>query len=385
MSEPILVNVSQDEIDRRGSLVDACHHLQNSRVPVHIFADSPFYCRMAGIPIERMYEAPEHMIRAQILGWKGILEAVDCDIPRTPVMLDFGSCRTASSYGCRVLPQPGSVPGFEPWVASETDLLKLEKIDPCTTGMGGQAFEYYARYQELADDFPVRYGAGEPVYPVRRARLNTSSDGAFAIAAMIAGFDRVCIWCYDDPALLNRLLDIITEKEIERIRRSFETMGESAGPVGLIEDYCTYVSEDIHQQFILPHQQRLRDAFDGVYFFHACVADARFLEVWRDELDIGLLNGFKPQQGIANLKRDYQPVADALGGRVVIETDFDGANVMSCDEATLGRAARDFLEVFGDSKGVKLGATLCGGHRLDDLEKLNVLKQVVCAAAGGGR
>ncbi|MFP4056970.1 MAG: hypothetical protein ACLF0G_08880 [Candidatus Brocadiia bacterium] len=383
MGNPLRIDMPEEEMAARRRLVDACHALANDRAVVHLFADSPFYCRLAGIPVGELYRSPEAMLRAQLVGWKRILEAVDCDVPGPAVKLDFGTCLAASIYGCELVEQAGSTPGFKPWFASESDLETLDRIDPRTNGLRAQELATYRWYRDHAEDFPVAFAGGEPFYPAAHVRLGTACEGPLSIACMIAGADRVLLWCHDRPGLVSRMVALITEKESQRLEHAFAVMGEPGGEITLADDYCPYVSLPMYKELILPHQQRLRDAFGPSIRFHSCIPDPRLLRPWRDELRISLFNGFKPQGGLASLRRDYQPVADVLGGRMVLESDIDGANVMVASAARLRRAATDWLEVLGPFSGAKLGATLSGGHRPDDLAKVGALKAAVLEAAGG--
>lgn len=377
MVAPIEVHIPQREIDARGALLDAWARFANERPPVIIFADPPFYCRAAGIPLMAMYDDPATMIRAQLLGWKYILERVDCDVPGVSAGIDIGSCFTASIYGCRIVEQAGSAPGFLPWMRGEEDLAQLEAMDSLTHGLRALELRYYEAYQELAEQFPVQYDGGNPVFPVRNARLNTGSEGPFTIACMAAGFDQVCLWCYDNPDFVHRLLDVLVEKEIARIRHAFAVMGETPSDIGLADDFSPLVSLDMYEEFILPTQQRMRDAFGDRVYFHSCIADAKLVTHWRDDLRIRVFNGFKPHDGLGTLRDDYTPIARALAHRVLMEPDIDGANVMSASEDELRTAIQDCQHVFAHLPGVKFCATLCGGHRVDDLAKVNVLKRTV--------
>lgn len=376
----IRIAVPYEEIQRRRELHAAFARLENDRPLAHIFADSPFYCRLAGIPIERMYQSPQDMIAAQVLGWKAVLEQVDCDVPGVTVNLDFGCCLLASAYGCELAEQPGSVPGIHAWFQSAADLERLESLDVNATGLRPTELDYYRRFQSLAEQFAVQYDGGPVEYPARSARLSTASDGPFSIACMIAGFDRVCAWCYDDRPLLERMMEIIVRKEIERIRRSYREMNLPPGPIGLADDYSPYVSLDMYRDLILPRQQALRDAFGKHLFFHSCIPDAKLLADWRDALAIRLFNGFKPLHGLGNLRRDYTPVAQAMGGRIPLEPDLDGGNIMLVSEPGLSAAVTECLDVFAGCRGLKIGATLCGGHRTDDLAKMNAIKRTILAA-----
>jgi len=222
MTKIVEINVRQTEMDRRRAMTDSCHRLKNDRVPVHIFCDSPFYCRLAGITIEEIYRSPEAMLRAQIFGWKEILEQIDCDVPEIPVGLDLGSCLTASAYGCEIAYQPGSVPGFHSWFKDEKDLPRLESVDMLKGGMRAQLLDYWQTWRgELNDKYLLCFNGGMPFRPTDNVKLPDFSEGPFTIACMICGMDTFCMICLDNPSFAHRVLDVITEKEIERLRHDF--------------------------------------------------------------------------------------------------------------------------------------------------------------------
>lgn len=377
MSKPIEIHVPYEEIVRRRELATAYRELRNARPVAHLYCDPPFYCRLAGIDLQQTYRDPHAMIQSQILGWKPILEQVDCDVAGVGAGLVFGSFLAASMYGCEVVEQPGSIPGFHAWFKEESDLAKLDKIDPSTQGYASVEREFYHRVRELASQYPVQYDGGPVEYPAAGARISTYSDGPFTIACMIAGLDQISMWCYDQPERVHRLLKIITEKEIARIQDAFAAMGEKPGPASMADDYSPYISLEMYEEFVLPYQQQIRDAFGDIVYFHSCVPDAKLLAAWRDKLGITVFNGFKPQHGLHNLRANYAPVAAAFANRIVLEPDLDGANVMIATREQLREAVQIVYELFAPGKGLMIGATLCGGHKSDDLAKMNVIKQTI--------
>jgi uroporphyrinogen-III decarboxylase len=194
---------------------------------------------------------------------------------------------------------------------------------------------------------------------------------------MIAGFDRVGAWCYDQPELLARMLEIVTAREIDRIRHGFAVMGEQPSRVSLADDYAPFLSAEMYEQFVLPYQKAVRDAFGPTVEFHSCIPAPHLLRHWRDELRISVFNGFKPRSGLAGLRDAYAPVAAVFGNTIVLEPDLDGANVMLATRPQLAEATRVVCAVFAPGRGLKVGATLCGGHRDDDLEKLNAIREAI--------
>jgi uroporphyrinogen-III decarboxylase len=149
----------------------------------------------------------------------------------------------------------------------------------------------------------------------------------------------------------------------------------------MADDYSPYLSLAMYEEFVLPYQKIVRDAFGSTTGFHSCIGDPKLLRHWRDDLRITVFNGFKPRRGLASLREDYTPVAREMSGRLVLEPDLDGCKVMVASEDDLKRAVEECLEVFGPAKGIKICATLCGGHHVDDMQKMNVIKKTILASA----
>lgn len=371
------INVDFQEISARRDLLAQWSRFENARPPVIVFLDSPFYCKLADIPIEQIYRQPEAMVQAQLLGWKKVLEAVDCDNPGPFVGIDFGSCFTGSIYGCELIEQPGSVPTTHPWFQSETDLNRLRKIDPFAGEFQNKANDYYTWMKLHSKQYPVCMDGGEDFYPLDTVELMTGSEGPFSILCMIAGLEHISMWCYEKPDLVMQMMEIVTAKEIQRIQMTYAFMGKPEAGVFLADDYSPYMPLQIYLELIFPFQKRLCGAFDKRPCFHSCIPDKRLLKYWKEDLEIGLFNGFKPQNGLENLKRDYKPVADSMSGKVLLEPDLDGANLMIADDATLKKSVEDFMQVFPDTSGLKLCFTLSGGHNTQEIEKCNVIKDTV--------
>lgn len=373
----IEINKSIDEIAQRKKLLSDWSNFKNQRPPVIVFIDSPFYCKLANIPIEDIYTDPEKMILAQLIGWKKVLATIDCDNDAPTVNIDFGSCFSGSIYGCELVSQPGSVPTTRPWFTCENDLERLKNIDPFTSGLQTKAKHYYNTIKAKSKDYPITFKGSDPIYPLDSIGLMTGSEGSFSIICMIAGLEQISLWCYENPELIRQMMNIVTEKEMERINKTFEFMNKPIDAVFLADDYSPYMPLNILHEFILPSEQKLYAAFTGKNLFHSCIPDKRLLKYWKDDLNIAVFNGFKPQNGLDNIKRDYQPVAEIMQNKVLLEPDIDGANVMIADTDQLEKATNDVLQIFNNPAGVKLCYTLSGGHNTSDLEKCNIIKKTV--------
>jgi uroporphyrinogen-III decarboxylase len=369
------IDIKKDEVARREELLKNWEQFKNKRPPVAVFMDAPFYCKLAGTPIEKIYDDPEAMVNAQLTAWKILLENLECDNTGPMVAIDFGSCFTGSLYGCQIVPQPGSVPATHTWFRSENDLAKLEKIDPSQQGLAFKERQYYETLKNVAGNYELTIGGENASMPLDNISLMNGSEGPFSILCMIAGLERVSIWLFEKPDLINKMMELITQKEIQRIKQNFEFMNIPLQPIFIADDYSPYMSEDIYLKFILPYEKKLTCAFPQKPLFHSCIPDKRMLKYWKNDLDICLFNGFKPQNGLENLIRDYSPVVEQMAGTVLLEPDLDGANILIADEKQLEIAANDFVKTFPGPAGVKLCYTFSGGHDTNDMLKCNVFKK----------
>lgn len=370
----VKINISHKEIQKRKALLDDWSRFENKRIPVWLFVDQPFLCRVDHILMRDIYRDPLALVRSQINGWKYVLENVDCDNDSVPVSIYFGTCLVASSYGCQVIIQDHSEAAAEIWFKDENDLARLEKIDTFAEGLKPKEIEYYHILKKKQDTLGYQFEGGDPVFPLRDISLSAHSDGPFSIACMIAGFDTVCLWCYEKPDLVKAMLEIITAKEIDRIRRTYELMGREIKEIFLADDYSPYLSLAMYEEFVLPYQLRFLNALSRKVLFHSCIMDKKLLTHWRDDLEIRLFNGFKPRETLKDIISTYTPVKDCMGGKVLLEPDLNGAHFLIAQETQVDQAARDFHQVFNGVKGVKLGVTLSGGHPLDDIQKMNRFK-----------
>lgn len=365
------INLDQETVRVRQELLDACSRFENERMPLLVFMDAAYWAKCGGIDIRAIYQSPDSMIRAQLTAWQRVLNTIKCDNPAPSVAIDFGTAMIASAYGCDLQFRPGNIPEPDRWFKSENDLHRLESLDSFTQGLAGLTCQYYHYCREHRYDYSVQYLDADPFYPLESVSMPVHTDGPFSILCIIAGLDRVSMWCYDNPAFVKTAVEIITAKEKRRIGKSFELMGKKPTELFLADDYSCFISPEMFEEFVLPSQKELIHTFGGRCRFHSCIAKKELLPYWKNELKIELFNGFKPLDGLANLERDFAPVAESMAGQVLLEPDFDGANLMHATEAQLQDAKNRLQAIFPDPRGIKCLLTLAGGYDMNVMDKLN--------------
>ena len=102
--------------------------------------DAAYWAKCGGIDIRCIYDDPKAMIEAQLIAWQKTLNSIDCDNTGPMLHIDFGTPLIASTYGCELLFRPGNIPEPDRWFNSESDLCRLESIDPLKNGLPASPF-----------------------------------------------------------------------------------------------------------------------------------------------------------------------------------------------------------------------------------------------------
>jgi len=290
----------------------------------------------------------------------------------------FGNAIWGSFYGCEVVGNPlADTSGCLPWFRGEKDLSRLEKLDPFDTGLAPRIRECYEHLHQREEELGVQYLHGPVEFPLRSLTLDVSTKDPVTIAAEIAGFDNVCYWMYQEPKLARRLFEIITDKEITRMRRLFEYLGCAPRTVKIADDYSPYFPTALFEDLILPFEMQVKEAFGGVLNFHSCISCARLLPYQMNDLNVRLFYGQKPHEDLGHLVEDYVPFARVMGGKVQLIPDLDGSILMCSDAAAIREAAENFCDVFEGIPGVTLGATVAAALNPADLGKYSEIKAAV--------
>ncbi len=188
------------------------------------------------------------------------------------IRANYGVGTVASMFGCRISLTMNNMPWCEP--LSETELLEaLDRgvPDVTTTGLGPRVLETERFYLDTLAKYPNLSKA------VRVFICDT--QGPFDIAHLVMGH-RIYTEMYDNPDLVHRLLDLVTQtysrftqvqKELigEGNDWSFHSMAKVRGGIRICEDAPTNISPSAYLEFCRPYNERVLAEFGGGWI-HYC-------------------------------------------------------------------------------------------------------------------
>jgi uroporphyrinogen decarboxylase len=319
MKEPIVINITTEELDNRKLRVERTKRFQTTdRVPVIPAIAHRFLIPKTGTSFKDYYSDPETMLRTQILAQKWLMENIKTDAysitgPWTGAWTDFQNTFESGSLGCNIVFPDDDIPWVgKPWIKDENDLKKLEAMDFIHSGINAKQIEYRNRMIDIAEKYPVRFLGGEIFYPGLSPSLTHTSDGPFGVASDLMGNTEIFEAVYERPEFVKELLRIVTDKLIEYLDFCWQ---EEKLPLpkdfAWTDDFAVSLSEEQFRDIVLPYEKRLRDNFDGYLSLHMCGKSDHLLKVFRDDLRINELQGFGYQVDL-----DY--IASVMGGKVVL-------------------------------------------------------------------
>ncbi len=227
------------------------------------------------------FEDPEKMLLVELSRvWASALVRDDSVYT---IRANYGVGAVASILGCGVsLSADNAMPWVDHLSAAELDAL-LERGAPedITAGLGGRILETEAYYQRVLADY-------EKLSSTVRIFLS-DTQGPFDIAHLVMGHS-IYTELYDNPARVQRLLDIVTETYIRFTRAQKELLGETGaggfvphtqmlirGGTRVCDDSAINLSADFYREFCAPFNERALAAFGGG-MVHYCGSGAQILD-----------------------------------------------------------------------------------------------------------
>lgn len=239
-------------------------------------------------------------------------------IARRPLGLDdyvptlgtgAGTCAMATAFGCAESCSSG-VYWVTPCITrmEEIDTLRKPAVD---AGKLGGVLEQTRAYAACADErVPIR---------------TMDFQSPFTTVEQMLGSDTFFLMPYDEPERLHALMDVVTDFAIDFFTAQMAAAGPNCCPgswpafwfprcagIQMSDDNMVNVSPDVYDEFVVPYNNRIAEAFGGL-FFHCCtikeenlpslrriprltgincdisssVSTARLLEAFGDEVLIG--------------------------------------------------------------------------------------------------
>ena len=203
-------------------------------------------------------------------------------------------------------------------------------------GIGGRVFETAQRFGEVFDKYPV----------IARnvALYHPDVQGPIDAAEVIWGSDMFYAF-YDDPDLLRRLMELVTETYIAFMRRWYELVppgGEysthwgflHSGRLVIRNDSLMNLSPEIYTDYVRPLDQRIFDEFGGAGVIHFCGRGDHYIEQMSQMRGLAGINMSEPH--LNDMQAIYRNTVDK--GIKILGLDRQAAE-------TAGRSLRGQVHV----------------------------------------
>lgn len=187
-----------------------------------------------------------------------------------------GTCALATAFGC-VEEQTGGVYWVRPCLTDYAQIDRLRKPDVRDGRLGG-VLEQTRIFAETAD----------PRVSIRVMDFQSP----FTTCEQLLGSDLFFTIPYDDPRRLHALMDVVTDFSIEFFRAQMAAAGENCCPgiwptfwfprcagIQMADDNMVNVSPEIYDEFVVPYNNRIAEAFGGL-FLHSCtIQESNFASI----------------------------------------------------------------------------------------------------------
>ena len=177
-----------------------------------------------------------------------------------------GTCAMATAFGAEESTTNG-VYWVTPCVRDPAEIDHLRK-PAVTDGKLGGVLEQTRAYAEYAD----------PRLPIRIMDFQSP----FTTVEQMLGSELFFLMPYDQPQRLHALMDLVTDYAIEFFQAQMAAAGPSCCPgiwptiwfpkcagIQMSDDNMVNVSPATYEEFVLPYNNRIADAFGGL-FLHSC-------------------------------------------------------------------------------------------------------------------
>jgi uroporphyrinogen-III decarboxylase len=317
------------DISRHNAEVDsvwkAFHAGKPTRVPMIVGLATRFYmlspqANPTGISFRRYTEDPDVMFDTQLAfqRWRrhNVLQDEALGVPETWALTpDFQNYYEAAWFGCPIEYVDGQVPDTRPIYADDPERVMARGVPDPFSSLMARVNEYYEHFKRRA---AREQYLGSPIRIDPPCGCGT--DGPLTVACSLFGPDFVGIAMIDEPERIQRLLAFITEATIARLKAWRSYVGYPGGSDAFwhqqfwfADDSVALISTDMYRRHVLPHHQRLCEAFapPGRRFIHLCGDATRHFPTIRDELGVvGFDTGFPV---------DFAGLRRAIGSQVLIQ------------------------------------------------------------------
>ncbi len=270
-----------------------------------------YWLAALGVHYSAYFRSAELMLHTQLQAKKWILENIKSDFYDLSLYPDMCHHDEAWALGCDIEWDDE----WHPWIRThpicdESSLRDLRQID-VTDNRAIRFFRH--RWEEmlhLAEDYRLCFADGVKINAVELISVPLGTTGIFTLATDLRGPD-IYLDVKLRPAFVKELLELVTDKVIERQEHLRSTYRLSHQDTFICDDSAAILSPDDYREFILPFNLRYKEHFGGMCTVHCDGRADHLLPIYRDELSIDCFWSFGYQT-------DRRKVAKHLGGKAVL-------------------------------------------------------------------
>lgn len=200
-------------------------------LPVYLEIDGLFAASLGGVSPCEYYTNIDAMLKARVAAYDRLYGLA-------PIFVDFWPCTLVAALGSPVEYHENANPSASPWIESLEDARGLRLPDIERDGI----FPWMWEGNRI---FADRLGNGYQVRPL------AGSIGPVDTAVQLMGAHRFFMSLYDNPDLIDRVLDIT----VQTVIRFLKFVDREYGPYPYIhigDDYPAYLSPEQWKRFVIP-------------------------------------------------------------------------------------------------------------------------------------
>lgn len=246
--------------------------------------------------MEEIHSDIQKMMYNEIVSFAGRLDVKDTTLPMLRANYGVGIVPSLFGLKCRI------VNNNMPWVdhvgQDEVKNILKRGLPDYRSGYGARVIETYETFKEILSKYPKCSQAIKLYCP--------DHQGPFDIAHLIYGSD-IYMDLYDEPELVQELLDLVTETYIDTVKHIKPYLSDETGdgfcyqwgnifPGSILirNDSAVNLSPSMYLEFVKPYDERIMDAFGNVAMHYCGRADQWIHEMAKSDRIAGYNFGHVP-------------------------------------------------------------------------------------------
>jgi uroporphyrinogen decarboxylase len=289
-------------------------------VPTVIWSVALWYPRRLGIKMRDYYQGMDLKLDTQV--------KLQNQYPETMLLPgiwpDFGVAAEPSAFGCPVLWAEDEAPAARPAITNMKQVLSMKPIDVKTAGLLPRVLETHEFFLKHIDrGYIEAYGYLDG---------SVFFLGPLETAALIRGYGDFLMELIDNPKLVHKLLDLVTQTLLEWLSY-LETRIGTLKRLLLCDHFPGQISPNHFEEYFFPYVKRIFDEYpNAIKLYHN---EGPLEHMLQRIADLG------PQ--IFHFGTDAEKTKEAIGDRVCLMGNLDPVRVMQ--NGTPESVRKEALEV----------------------------------------